>query len=254
MARLNFSKAANIILLLGMLGMEAIAQKTKKELLSRYDVVLQGAIESNEGSIILNDGKELAGLIAYNDKTGILKYENGNDSRSLTARNVLAFEVYDPIFDGNRIFYSIEYFDPVHELKRPMFFELIHDFKDFAVLTKKDPLNAREKKSWPATQSDNVFIREQQKVVLEQVETFYFLRPKEEPTPYFSVTVSNNVGSALFQNRKVKEKFVDRDVFEDYIGPSAYEKLRTYTTENGLSFKEKSDFLKILDYYQTLID
>ncbi len=240
----------------------ATSQKQKEERLSKYDMVLQGNIESNEGSIILSDGKELIGLVAYNDKTGILKFERGNDSRSLTARNILGFEGYDPDFDGNRIFYSLQTSDPDNGTMRPFFFELIKDFKSFAVLTRKEPVDFKQKKDWNPISRNNLLSGNNQadgygnktKLVIQQIETFYLLKPQEDPQPYFSIIVENtDKKPLLFNDQKTKEKFVDRDLFKEYAGP-LFEKVKIYADENRLSFKEKSDFLKILEYYETLLN
>jgi hypothetical protein len=57
------------------------AQKNKKE-----DAhLLTDNIEWFEGSIMLNTGEELKGLVKYNDRNGVLSYQNGNDSRVFTA-------------------------------------------------------------------------------------------------------------------------------------------------------------------------
>jgi hypothetical protein len=243
------------------------AQNEKPNRLSRFDMVLQGNIESNEGTVILNDGKELTGLLAYNDKTGILKFERGNDSRSLTARNVMAFEVYDPNFDDNRMFYSLQKEDPETGAIRPFFFELIKDFKSFAVLVRKEPVNIKDKTDWNPLSNNNLNsnpnannpnsysgLGSRGKTVIEQVETFYLLSPQGSPEPYFSRIVSNNAEKNLFvKDQKVKEKFVSKDLLKEYVG-SNFEKLQAYADENRLSFKEKSDFLKILEYYETLLD
>ena len=255
-------KFSLLITILAFTWVAATSQVQKEERLSKYDMVLQGNIESNEGLIILNDGKELIGLVAYNDKTGILKFERGNDSRSLTARNVLGFEVYDPDFDGNRIFYSLQSVDLENDTMRPFFFELIKDFKSFAVLSRKAPIDFKQKTDWNPISGNNLLSGTNQgdgygnktKLVVQQIETFYLLWPQEDPKPYFFIIVENSdKKSLLFNDQKTIERFVDKDLFQEYAGP-LFEKVKTYARENHLSFKEKSDFLKILEYYETLID
>jgi hypothetical protein len=249
-----------LLLLLCLLGTLCIAQKKSEGRLTRFDMVLQGNIESNEGTIILNDGKELIGLVAYNDKTGILKYESGNDSRSLTARNVMAFEVYDPDFDGNRMFYVFPKEDQKTGTIRPFFFELIKDFKTFAVLIRKEPVDLKEKKDLNPLSTKNLFpgstsdYENRGKVVIQQIETFYLLKPGEDPMAYFSIIVENNLRKPLlFNDKKVKEKYIEKDLLKEFMG-SLFENVETYAKDNNLSFKDKPDFLKILEFYETLID
>ena len=87
-----------------------------------------------------NDGSEAKGLLKYNDKNGLLSYENGSDSRTFTARNVVGFEFFDEGMRKQRIFYSFPYEDSQNNIKRPLFFEVIKEFESFAVLSKVDPL------------------------------------------------------------------------------------------------------------------
>jgi hypothetical protein len=225
-------------------------------------MVLQDDIKKNKGSIILNDGREIKGLVAYNDATGILKFDDGNESKTLTSRSVLGFEVYDPSFEGNRIFYTLHKEDPENGSMQPFFFELLKDFKEFAVLSRKEPLNVKKEKDWlpmgNKSSPDNYqkkTIYDKKIIVVQQVETFYLLKPQSDPEPYFSITTQNTDGKVVLVDiqRRTKEKFTDRDLFAEYLG-SSFDQVEAYAKENNLSFKNKSDFLKILSYYETLID
>ena len=97
------------------------------------------SIEWSSGSIMTNDGSELKGLLKYNDKNGILSYQNGGDTRAFTARNVAGFEFFDEGMRKQRIFYSFPYEDSQSNIKRPLFFEVIKEFESFAVFRKSTP-------------------------------------------------------------------------------------------------------------------
>lgn len=101
-------------------------------------VFLERSIDWSEGSIMLNDGNELKGVIKYNDNTGVLNYENGNVSRSLTSKSVAGFEFFDEGQNRQRIFYSLLFDDPATNVKKHSFFEVLIEFKTFAVLSKRD--------------------------------------------------------------------------------------------------------------------
>ena len=108
------------------------------------DVIFESAlplsIEWSSGSILTNDGTELKGLLKYNDKNGLLSYENGNDTKILTARKVAGFEFLDEKIGKQRVFYSFPYEDSQNNVKRHLFFEAIKEFDRFAVLSKVDPV------------------------------------------------------------------------------------------------------------------
>src|SRR5688572_16497841 len=103
------------------------------------------SIEWSSGSIMTNDGSELKGLLKFNDKNGILSYQNGGDTRAFTARNVAGFEFFDEGVKKQRVFYSFAYEDSQNNIKRPLFFEVIKEFETFAVLSKVDPLEVDHK-------------------------------------------------------------------------------------------------------------
>src|SRR5689334_22568635 len=98
-----------------------------------------------DGSILLNDGSELKGLLRYDDKNSIVNFQDGDNARSFTARSVAGFEFSDAISNKQRIFYSLEYEDPLNNAVQPLFFELLRDFQTFAIISKIDPVAVSEK-------------------------------------------------------------------------------------------------------------
>ena len=96
---------------------------------------------------MLNGGTELKGLVRYNGKTGVVSFESGRDSRSLTSRNLTGFEYFDERQSRQRIFYSLPYEDPVNNTEASLFFEVLRQYKDFAMLAKTDPLDVKQRQS-----------------------------------------------------------------------------------------------------------
>src|SRR5215203_5333883 len=87
-----------------------------------------------DGSLLLNNGREIKGLIKYNDKSDIVSIENGRESKSFTARHVRGFEFFDEIEKKQRVFYAVDIEDRFSKVKRPLFFEILMELKEFAVL------------------------------------------------------------------------------------------------------------------------
>jgi len=74
---------------------------------SCQDILQQAFVSSAEwgaGSIILINGKELNGLVKYNDVQGIVSFDGGNQSKSFTARNILGFELFSSLIPGYKVF------------------------------------------------------------------------------------------------------------------------------------------------------
>lgn len=205
--------------------------------------------EWSEGSIMLNDGKELKGLIRFDDRLGIVNYMNGDDSRSFTPRRVAAFEFVDPVSTKQRIYYSLEYEDPVNNAKQPLFFEVLKDFKSFAVMSKVDPIKIEDRTTnFGGAPTNGVASPNYSSTVtiISQTETIYFLSENGAIEPYIQV-----IRKVINRERK-KNKFVDRDVIENYFTEAELESMRKFAEEQSLDFRVKDDFIAILDYAVTL--
>jgi hypothetical protein len=207
--------------------------------------------EWNEGSILLNDGKELKGLVRFEDRLGIVNYINGDDSRSFTPRRVAAFEFFDPLIAKQRIYYSLEYEDPANNSKQPLFFEVLKDFKSFAVMSKVDPVKVEDRTTTtPGFSTANGIPTGGQitTTVISQTETIFFLSENGDIEPYIQV-----IRKVVNRERK-KNKFVDREVIEKYFTADELESMRKFAEEKDLDFRVKDDFITILDYAITLRD
>jgi hypothetical protein len=210
----------------------------------------------NEGSIMTSDGKELIGLIRYNDKTGLLSFESGATSRSFTARSVVAFEFFDELVKKQRLFYSLPVKDE-NGIERPFFLEAIMEFKSFAVLSKIDPINIDHRAAGgpsgytPATgyygqpQSYGTI------VTVSQVETIYLMDANSNIKPYVRITESE-IDGVLYDRTKTKNKMLDDELLEQFVGKETNSKLIAYAKKNDLSFKEKKDLMKIFEHYREI--
>jgi hypothetical protein len=211
--------------------------------------------EWGEGSVMLNDGEELKGLIRYNEKTGILSFESGSTSRSFTSKDVAGFEYQDPLLKKQRIFYSLEYEDPKNSIKQPLFFEVIKDFKTFVVLSKTDPIEIKDKVDYTSDiiPTRNVFPDRNKSYYVgtevTQTITIYFMNGDGNLEPFIKST-KKVTDRLLLDTSKVKSKKVDRDIIEKYFTPEELDLLSDYAEKNKLDFKEKDDFIQILDYYE----
>ena len=209
-----------------------------------------------EGSILTTKNEELKGLIKFDDRNGILSYQSGDVQRSFTAKSVTAFEFIDESTKKQRLFYSLEAMDPQTDIMRFSFFELVREFKDFAVLLKVEPLEIKQK----ATAGPGVgpagspsFNTGQTATVLSQEEAIYFMRPSGELTRYLKITTVDNNGLFSLHDGQKTSGEVEEDVLAKFVTEPIYEDLKAYAKENRLKFKRKEDFMKILDYYESLL-
>lgn len=239
--------AAAIVLLM-LVFVDSVAQNRAAE------SILPVNLAWSEGSILTNEGTELFGLLRYNDKSGLLSYENGNRSSTYTARGVVAFEFFDEIINKQRMFYSFPYEDN-QGIKRPLFFEVLLEFKDFAVLSKVDPIDIAHKAVGtpgglnPATGTLTHGDYYGTSIEISQTETIYLMDSETNIKPYVRI-VETDIDGVFYDRTKTKNKILDKEVLEEFVGQQMNDKLEQYAKQHNLSFKDKSDLLNILQYYR----
>lgn len=213
-------------------------------------------IEWGEGSVILNEGTEIKGSIRYNDKNGLVSFESGSDNRSFTARSILGFEFFDHAVNRQRIFYTIEYDDSKGNGKRPLFFEVLKDFKTFAVLAKMDPVGIKQKQNQGAAFSNGaiaVGVGGGTTTKINQTETVYIMNSTGEIKPYLNIT-RKVVDRTLYDRSKIKNKIIDDSLLKEYFVEPGYSKMIQYAEGKNLNFDVKEDLLLILEYYQDVMN
>ena len=227
---------------------ETVEKKKTEELLLFSD-----HSEWFEGSIMLSNGDELKGLVKYNSSTGILSYQDGSESRVFTPLKVSGFEFFDESLQVQRIFYTLKYEDSETNVMRPLFFEVLREYKTFAILSKSDRLDVGQQAnpSW----SNNTTYGKNTILVISQTETVYIMNANGDIKPYFMIVNSEDGRKSLVSGKDVKteNKMLDRDLLEEFIPAIDYQKLKKYSKENNLNFKIKQDFMKILTYYDRMI-
>ena len=243
-----------VLLLLVIIPLLSFAQKNKKK--SEEEDLRTTVHQWYEGSILTTKDEELKGLIKYDDRNGVLSYQSGEQQRSFSPRSVTAFEFFDESSQKQRLFYSLEAVDPQTDMLRFAFFELIRDFKNFAVLLKVEPLEVETRPTvgpGVGPTGNPAFATGQTGTVLSQVEAIYFMRPSGELTRYLKTTTIDDVRLLSLRDGPKVSGDVEEDVLANFVTEPIYEKLKAYAKENRLKFKRKDDFMKILDYYETLL-
>lgn len=249
-----------IAVFLLLFSLDLVAQKNKKQ----EEHLLTDNTEFFEGSIMLNTGEELKGLIKYNDRNGVLSYENGNDSRVFTAMRVSAFEFFDESVQKQRVFYTFKYEDSETNVERPQFFEMLRDYETFAILSRTDRIIVEEKiqagssgfNPFTGTYNPTMASPNAVKLIVSQTETIYVINSAGEIKPYFKFTnVEDGKKSwgANGRDTKTKHRMIDSTLLLDYMTAEQHLKLLEYADANDLDFSVKEDFIKVLDYYDALI-
>jgi hypothetical protein len=209
-----------------------------------------------EGSILLNSGKEIEGLIKYNDKNDIVSIENGRNSKSFTARHVNAFEFFDEVEKRQRVFYSVEVEDKINNVKRPLFFEVLVDSKEFALISKIAPIRVERKEYStpaifnPATGSFTAGRYYGYPATISHTETLFLFSKEGEMRPILEIK-EKEIDGMFFDRSVVKNRILDDEVLKRFT-THHYKELVNYARENSLSIKEKNDLITLLKYYNSI--
>jgi hypothetical protein len=212
------------------------------------------------GTITLTNGTVLKGNMRFSEHEGFVIYqEDEQNNKVYTAMAVTTFQFRDST--QARIFYSLPYVDSESSSNQPQIFEVIREYETFAILLKTDRTKAEQKAlqtthgagtPGPPTPSNQIFTYTE----TSQVQTVFFMDDSGTINPYIKVTHKENGLRSIttFKDRKSKSKMLDEDLLEQYVTPASYKKLQAYAKENGYKFKIREDFLKILEYYDTIKD
>jgi hypothetical protein len=240
-------KICRLLLLLTLLAHLSGAQETLNN-------ELNPDVEWGDGSVMLNDGTELKGVVRYNDRNGLVSFQNGDDSRSFTARSIMGFEFFDEALKRQRLFYTLPFQNQDEQGKRPTIFEVLKDLQNFAIISKMDPVEIEVRQSGAfgaASGGVAVVVGGGMQTFANQTETVFFLTPEGEIRPYMKV-IRKVADRLLYDRSKIKHKLIDDDLIEEFIPKEKYEQLRVYAKKNDLEFGIKEDLIKIFEYYKTL--
>lgn len=210
----------------------------------------------NTGSISLENGHQLRGWVKYNDKLRVVAYQpfyNKDISNVFREDDITAVELYDNASVDSRKLYSLAFINEVTGQEESLLFEVLKEFKHFAILSRKDPIHAAHtfRKGSPigfiyefpfkySFNSNGV-------PFTVQTETIYITDDKGEWNPYCKQFMYDGTSG------KGKGKMIDKKLLERYIPHAHYTQLQKYARAHKLQFKHKQDLLTILDYYEELL-
>ena len=208
------------------------------------------------GSVLLNNGSEIKGLIKYNDKTDIVCLESTRVSKSFTSRHVKAFEFFDEIEQKQRIYYSVEIEDRINSIKRPLFFEILMELQNFALISKVAPISI-EKREYatpamfnPATGGFSAGRYYGYPSTISHTETLFLMSKDGEVRPFLEIK-EKEIDGMFFDRSVVKNRLIDEDAFKRFTG-SHYHALMTFAKDNDIELKQKQGIIAVLEHYREL--
>jgi hypothetical protein len=211
----------------------------------KKSAILANDGDTGVGSITLSDGTVLYGPVKYNDNIGAVRLEDRDNPRTFKPSQVSAFNFFSEKFERDRDFLSLEFNDA--NAANIYFFEILKEFKTFAVLTKIDAIKTEvinNSTAYPYTASN--------RVRATQTETIYFFTDQGKISPYLQI-IETETPDNLIDWNTTKNRFLNKSLMEKFTG-KYYAQLESFADNNKLSFKSKEHLVKILAYYSELLE
>ncbi len=213
-----------------------------------------GDIEWGEGTLMLADNTEIKGLLKFDEKRELLAYEGGKDSRTFTPSKIIGFEYHDNRVDRQRVYFSLPHRNQDTGEEAYGFFEVLRQYNNFSVLTRKSPVTFRKKlAAAQAPNSDPLYgttIWNQDAIILEQLETVFLMNDTGSLTAFLETT-QKEVERGFLDRSVVKTKLVDKKLLRNFVG-DYYDHLISYAKEHEWQLDVKEDLLQLLDYYESI--
>jgi hypothetical protein len=214
------------------------------------------AIDSvwTEGHIVLNDDTQLDGLVQHNEATGIIYFKTDREAedRKSFRENRIATLIYeDPKTSMTRRMYSFAYRVEGENEDKFALFEVLMEFKDFAILARKSPINVIQSKhnSYDVGNGGKTAATA---TILSQSETIFIASESGDLKAY--LVISDLTRDGLINDySQTNGKILDKKLIQKYVGDSAWTELQVYSKQNKLKFNVKEDLLKILEHYKSRI-
>jgi hypothetical protein len=201
-----------------------------------------------EGNILLNDNSLLKGYIRYNDKMGMISFRQNKEEedQTFTTKRIVAMEYFDHDLIIQRKFASFNVISENEGMKDEIFFEIIMEFNQFAVLSKQERVVPAIRKGNFTTATGSPTYT---KVGYEQFEKICLVGSDGKAEVVLTVSEFERTKSS---DLAVEIKpYLSKAVLAKYTA-SKWEKVRTYIKENKLNLKKKTGLLMALEYYGTI--
>lgn len=178
------------------------------------------------GMVQLTDGKKLEGEIYYSFQYSMVQVIRNNRSTQFKSDKVAYFEYFDEGFEKKRKFYSIPYDLDQNNFKELVFFEVIKELSNLALVK---------------TQSYNNF--DLSTGNFERLtEVLYFADNKGKITPYVEV---------IHKLTGASRRVINKTAFTAVTRKHSY-KVQNYIKEQKLNEKREEDLVKILEYFDKI--
>jgi len=199
-----------------------------------------------EGEITLTEGTLLKGVVQYRHEAGIINYKPSTEaleSKTFLESRILKIILRDPESDQVIKIYSLPF--KIEGKEYFLLFEILKEFDTWAVLSRKGPVylvhSRYEFLDIGTTRGSSM---------VEQVEGIYIMDENGEAHYYLQITSTDMSG--LIKGKSSSNKLKEKNVLKEKMG-GYWADVELYAKRQKLKFNDKGDLMKILNYYEQLV-
>lgn len=200
----------------------------------------------NKGHIIFQDNRRINGYIKHNDKLGLIAFKNTpEDEEQPISLGIQSMEYFDNELSTIRKFGYFKFNDIEGGRETKLFFEIIMEKSDFALLSHKSTVNPAMR----GRQDQFTGMTRTTKVGYEQAERIYIIGVDGE-AKLLSTTYD-------FEKDKAKpfaantEPHYNKGLMKSFMGDQ-WETINSFIKDNKLKMAVKDDLLKTFEHYDQL--
>ncbi len=176
------------------------------------------------GTVFLEEGDTLTGNLKFSLQDELIQIDAPTGLQTLTARNVLAFRFFDRMEQRDRYYYALPY-PKVANYPTPTYFELLMQGEPITLLSRESLTVETMVNNNPYAINPGVPIT---RTVLKT--DFFFLYKSGKITPF------NGTKKGILYLLREREQDIKK-----------------YLKENRVNFENKSDMLRLIEYYNSKI-
>lgn len=194
------------------------------------------------GAIVFDDNSTRKGLVQFNDKLGMIKFRKTPDSAedSFVETSVVAMQLFDEDTGTWRHFALFNVDDAQSGKRRALLFEVLMEFRKFALLTRVERVNVGVRTRYDATLRTPYTV----KVGYEQFENLCLV--DEDGNATVVLSVSEFERNKLSMASKLKP-YLDKRALEKYLGDD-WDQFLVLVKNNKLNLKRRDDFIRAFEY------
>lgn len=222
----------------------------------------------NEGTLNLSDHSTLSGFIQYNDKQSVVKFrrqiDDDSEEKTLDESDIQEMHYFDSENSVNRRFATFDYYQDDSGTKGYVLFEIIEEFRNFAVVSRYSSVSALVKRSSRLNTISSIAfgysphytahqINYKRKAGYKQTGDLFIVDQEGQVSlllRVYEIEKNNGKQKKVSAIGKFQPRF-NESLFRKHAN-DYWEALEDYIMERKLNLEDRMDVIDVLNFYGRL--